>query len=118
EFSRVLFRGAGRLSRPTTPARPPSPANRPARSRRRAPDRIPARLHFTHERRDLVERGRIVVDVRAQQQPRDVLVELLEVRCDLAAALLVEAHVQPLDDAERAADPIALRRDLLALDVS
>src|SRR5690606_27315735 len=39
-------------------------------------------------------------------------------RRDLAAPLLVEAHVQPFDDAERLADPLALRRDLAALDVS
>src|SRR5690606_10296451 len=89
----------------------------PCCSRAGAPDALPARLDLAHERRDLVERRDVVLDVRPQKHPGHAFVELLEIRRDLAAPLLVEAHVQPLDDAERLTDPLALRGDLPALDV-
>src|SRR5690606_9741779 len=78
-------------------------------SRRGPVDAFPAGFDLAHQRRHLVERIGAVVEVRTQQRPRDVLVKPLEVCGDLAALLLVETHVEPLDQTQRLVDLLALR---------
>src|SRR5664279_897308 len=76
-------------------------------------DRQPRRAYRFDERRALVERPGIVVQVALGQANGDVGIERREIAGELAAGLEVERRAQTLvDDAHGARDGLALGRDV------
>src|SRR5688572_32855111 len=79
---------------------------------------VPTELDLAQQRGDFLQQIGAILEIRLEQRPRRVVVEPLEILRELAAALLVEPEHQRLDDRQRLADLLALRRDFSALEMA